>query len=277
LSGRSAFVPVMQPAHFGDGDDAATVEGLYTAWIRRILVQREMRASAVIITDERLKMPAQAGLVEHNKVIKAFATYCADHSFDIGALPWRARRAVPRKSFPKLLRSPLGSGMCSHREMNNAATLVCQYQEDVKDLKPDCRDGEEVYGHKGLDMVLEEGPPSLRRRFSITHEILAHARLPDVDAELQKLAMNVRRAPAWILFAHVRMRSRTSRGTGGRPGLPLRIFHVQKRRNALRCQAITVSGFTITSAERQPAHTRDSQTHRSRSGACNCGRFFADR
>jgi hypothetical protein len=51
----------------------------------------------------------------------------------------------------------------------------------------------------------------LRRRFSITHEILAHARLPDVDAE------------------------------------------------------------------RQSAHTGDSQTHRSRSGVCSCGRFFADR
>src|SRR4051794_7089964 len=48
-----------------------------------------------------------------------------------------------------------------------------------------------------------------------------------------------------------RMRSRTSRGTAGRPGLPLRIFHVQKRRNALRCQRTTVSGLTITSDERQ--------------------------
>jgi hypothetical protein len=149
--------------------------------------------------------------------------------------------------------------------------------EDVEDVKPDCRDGEEVYGHKGLDVVLEEGPPSLSRRFPNTYEILAHARLPDVDAELQKLAMNARPAPPGFSLLMRRMRSRNSRGTGGRPGLPLRIFHVQKRRNPLRCQAITVSGFTITSAERQSDHTRDSQTHRSRSGACSCGRFFADR
>ena len=74
-----------------------------------------------------------------------------------------------------------------------------------------------------------------------------------------------------------RMRSRTSRGTAGRPGLPLRIFHVQKRRNALRCQAMTVSGFTMTSDERQSAQTRESQTHRSRSAACKRGRFFAER
>src|SRR4028119_1859957 len=100
-------------------------------------------------------MTAQPGLVEHNKVIKAFATDGADHSFDIGALPRRARRrqylcdphrlhlldeitaedavtiaqqearrAVPRKSFPKLLRSPLGSGMCSHREVDGAAAAA---------------------------------------------------------------------------------------------------------------------------------------------------------
>lgn len=150
----------MQPAHFGDGDDAASVGELYTAWIRRILVQCEMRASAVIVADERLKMPAQAGLVEHNKVIKAFATDGANHSFDIGALLRRAwgrqylfdthrlhlldeitaedaatiaqqeaRLAVPRKSFPELLRSPLGSGMCSHREVDDAATLVCHHQK----------------------------------------------------------------------------------------------------------------------------------------------------
>ena len=42
-----------------------------------------------------------------------------------------------------------------------------------------------------------------------------------------------------------RMRSRTSGGTGGRPGLHLRIFHVQNSRNAFRCQALTVSGLTI--------------------------------
>ena len=48
-----------------------------------------------------------------------------------------------------------------------------------------------------------------------------------------------------------RMRLRISRGTAGRPGLPRRTFHVQNSRNALRCQAMTVSGLTIVSDERQ--------------------------
>ena len=78
----------MQPAHFGDGDDAASVGELYTAWMRRILLQCEVCASAVIVTDERLKMPRQTALVEYDHVIEAFATYCANDPFDIRTLPW---------------------------------------------------------------------------------------------------------------------------------------------------------------------------------------------
>src|SRR3954469_1931443 len=56
-SGRPTFVSVMQPAHFSDGDDAASIGELYAAWFRRILLQCEVRASPLIVTDERLKVP----------------------------------------------------------------------------------------------------------------------------------------------------------------------------------------------------------------------------
>src|SRR5487761_1090729 len=64
----------------------------------------------------------------------------------------------------------------------------------------------------------------------------------------------------------LRSRSRTSPGTEGRP-LRFRLFHLQYRRKPFRCQAITVLGLTISSADRQSAHKRESQTHRSRSVA----------
>jgi len=51
-----------------------------------------------------------------------------------------------------------------------------------------------------------------------------------------------------------------SPGTGGRPDLPLRIFHVQNLLKASRCQATTVSGLTMTSDNRHSFQTRDSQT-----------------
>jgi hypothetical protein len=37
---------------------------------------------------------------------------------------------------------------------------------------------------------------------------------------------------------------------GGRPGWPRRTFQVHNSRNPLRCQSITVSGFTMTEAGR---------------------------
>jgi uncharacterized protein YcbX len=45
----------------------------------------------------------------------------------------------------------------------------------------------------------------------------------------------------------------------------------------LRCQATTVSGSTMASAERQPLQTRESQTHNKRSNGVNFGRFLEDR
>src|SRR5271155_246732 len=64
----------------------------------------------------------------------------------------------------------------------------------------------------------------------------------------------------------LRIRSMTSLDTEGRPR-GWRLFQLQYRRNPRRRQAITVLGLTITSADRQPLHSRESQTHRSRSAA----------
>ena len=58
----------------------------------------------------------------------------------------------------------------------------------------------------------------------------------------------------------------TSAGSGGRPRRRGRDFQVQKARKPLRCQAITVSGLTITAASRQRGQRRyrKSQNIRSR-------------
>jgi len=61
------------------------------------------------------------------------------------------------------------------------------------------------------------------------------------------------------------MRSRTSRDTSGLPGLPCRLFQVQYRRNPRRWQAMTVSGLTMMSAERQPDQRCSSHAHKRRS------------
>jgi hypothetical protein len=53
-----------------------------------------------------------------------------------------------------------------------------------------------------------------------------------------------------------------------------RTFQVQNKRKPARCQATTVSGLTMASAERQSLQRRDSQTHNRRSVEVNLGRFF---
>jgi hypothetical protein len=70
-----------------------------------------------------------------------------------------------------------------------------------------------------------------------------------------------------------RINSRISCEMLGRPGRPWRTFQVQSRRKAVRCQAMTVSGLTMTSAERQAAHTSDRPAQKSRSNAVSLGRF----
>jgi hypothetical protein len=69
-----------------------------------------------------------------------------------------------------------------------------------------------------------------------------------------------------------RISSRTSRFTAGLPAVPRRLFHVQYSRNPLRCQAITVSGFTTSNAKRQFRQKRERQTQNIRSAELRRGR-----
>jgi hypothetical protein len=62
----------------------------------------------------------------------------------------------------------------------------------------------------------------------------------------------------------------------GRPGWPRRTFQVQNRRKPARCQATTVSGLTMASAECQSRQRWDRQIHNRRSTEVNFGRLFAD-
>src|SRR5215467_14390066 len=87
----------------------------------------------------------------------------------------------------------------------------------------------------------------------------------------------IRGAPQRGFSRHIlRIRSRTSHEMRGRPGRPRRTFRVQKRRNAARCQATTVSGLTMASVERQSHQRRERQIQNRRSPEVNFGSFAAD-
>jgi hypothetical protein len=78
--------------------------------------------------------------------------------------------------------------------MQNSPPAVSQNQEHVQHLEPDGRNGEEVDRHHGLDVILKEGAPSLGGRFPAPDQVLAHAGLADVDAELEQFTGDRRQA-----------------------------------------------------------------------------------
>ena len=74
----------------------------------------------------------------------------------------------------------------------------------------------------------------------------------------------------------LRISSRASFETGGRPGWPCGIFHVRNSRNPLRCQAIMVFDFASSDADRQSLQTLHSQAQKNRSAAVSCGCLLAE-
>ena len=71
-------------------------------------------------------------------------------------------------------------------------------QQAVEQTKRDCRDDEQIHRRDAVGMIIEKCFPTLGRRASTSGHILGHARLPDIDAELEKLAVDPRRSPQRI-------------------------------------------------------------------------------
>src|SRR5258705_5976219 len=77
------------------------------------------------------------------------------------------------------------------------------YQQAVEQTKRDCRDDEQIHRRDAVGMIIEKCLPTLRRRASTPGHILGHARLPHIDAELEKLSVDPRRSPPRVGKAHL--------------------------------------------------------------------------
>ena len=167
-------------------------------------------------------------------MIEALATNGSDHSLYIGSLPRRARcrqdfadahvshlfseviaedriavaQQVARelgkgKGLPQLLSRPLRGRVGGNVEVQNAAAVMGQNQENVKNLEADRGHREEINGDQLLRMILEESAPSLRGWFVSANHVFADAAFSDVDAEFEQFAMDARCSPKGILPAHL--------------------------------------------------------------------------
>lgn len=82
---------MVQAADLWEGDNGACGGRLYGPRLGAILVQREMRATSVVILKICPQHSAQVTLIEDDNVIETFAADRADDALDIGILPWRSR------------------------------------------------------------------------------------------------------------------------------------------------------------------------------------------
>ena len=92
--------------------------------------------------------------------------------------------------------------MSGHGKMENPAAVVCQHHKPIEPLESDGRHRKEVDRNHGLDLIVEEGPPSLRWRSAMADHGVAHARFAEGNAKLQQFAMNPRCAPERVVAAH---------------------------------------------------------------------------
>src|SRR5437899_12892436 len=163
-------------------------------------------------------------------------------------------------------------GMGGDAAVKDPASLMSQHQQYVEDLEAQSRNN--VY--QILHVIFQESPPRLGWRLPATNQILAHAGLADVHTEFEQFAVNPGGSPGWVRSAHQTDQIAYVFWNRRTPHWPRWTFHVQKRRKPFRCQAITVSGLTTMSAERQSGHIPPSTDQRSRSSGVNFG-FFTER
>jgi len=82
----------MEPAHLWDGHDPPGFWSLDRAWLWRVFLQAQVRATPMIIACEFSEVSRQAGFTEYDHVIQALPPNRANHPLDVGALPRRPGR-----------------------------------------------------------------------------------------------------------------------------------------------------------------------------------------
>jgi hypothetical protein len=163
--------------------------------------------------------------------------------------------------------------MSGRGEMENPATVVRQDQEYVQHLKANAWHREEVDRYHGLEVILQEGAPGLRRWLAASHHILGNTGLADVDAQLEQFAVDARRSPQRMVAAH--LANQFPRFLGDRRWSRLAAAQLPGPEHP---KPFAVPGnhrlrFHDDRADRQPVQYRDRSAQRNRSAAVSLGRF----
>src|ERR1700686_1190297 len=193
-----------------------------------------MRPYLVVITHVRQQYVTEVSLAQDDNVVKAFPSDRTDQPFSICVLPRGAgrRRSVanayrsesadkdltigpvpvtneiagslfPPTCFRDLICNPFCGWMRCDAKPQNMSPAVPHDQQAIEQAKRDCRHDEHIHRSDPISVVAEECPPALGWRVSSPDHVLSHARLSDIDAELEEFSMDPRRSPQRIGNAHL--------------------------------------------------------------------------
>src|SRR5438128_1947597 len=111
-----------------------------------------------------------------------------------------ARRLSPRECFGDLACDPVRGRIGCDVDPDKVSAV--QPNDDIEQVEADGRNDEQVHGGDVRRVVTQEGAPALGRRSRSLDHVLRDARLSDLKAELEQLAMDARRTPQRIVNAH---------------------------------------------------------------------------
>ena len=129
-----------------------------------------------------------------------------------------SRGGLPGERHHELLGRPLGRGGVGDVDMHDASPVVRENHEDEQHLEHYRGHGEEVHGDEGLDVIGQEGAPSLRWGLPKAHQVLGHRRLRDLDAQLLEFPVHPRRTPEGVGVSHRADERSDLRGDGRAAG-----------------------------------------------------------
>src|SRR5207253_7527182 len=113
-----------------------------------------------------------------------------------------ARRLSPRESFGDLACDPVRGRMGCDVDPDEVSAGQPNDDKGIEQVEANGRNNEQVHGGDVRRVVTQEGAPALRRRSASLDHVLRDARLSDLKAELEQLAMDARRSPQRIVNAH---------------------------------------------------------------------------
>src|SRR6266581_8508040 len=113
-----------------------------------------------------------------------------------------ARRLSPRECFGDLACDPVRGRMGCDVDPDEVSAGQPNDDKGIEQVEANARNNEQVHGGDVRRVVTQEGAPSLGWRSTSLDHVLRDARLSDLEAELEQLAMNARRTPQRIFHAH---------------------------------------------------------------------------